>query len=116
MRFMMLVKANKDFEAGAPLNPELADILGPSYEGELEIRRMFNAKLPCPKVTGWVRTSVPSFGKVNYSCGNELAYRVKTRIHCPALSSISGSHIQHGNPVMFPGSAQAKERYSLRLV
>jgi len=23
MRFMMLVKANKDVEAGAPLNPEL---------------------------------------------------------------------------------------------
>ena len=30
-----------------------ADILGPSCEGELEIRRMFDAKLPCPKVTGW---------------------------------------------------------------
>ena len=30
-----------------------ADILGPSYEGELEIRRMFDAKLQCPKVTVW---------------------------------------------------------------
>lgn len=56
MRFMMMVKADKDYEAGAPPRPELmaavgklsrfmkvhADVLGPEYQGELEIRQLFD--------------------------------------------------------------------------
>ena len=44
-----------------------ADILGPSYEGESEIRRMFDAKQPCPKVTGWCerRFRFPASGQAH---------------------------------------------------